>query len=63
MAENDDLFSKEYRIGTETEATPKRRPLPHPTDSIPGIDIEAKRYGIAKPRRVIIRAKIIHDQD
>lgn len=63
MAENDDLFSKEYRIGTETKTTPKRQPLPHPTDSIPGIDTEAKRYGIAKPRRIIIRAKIAYDQD
>ena len=68
MAENNEPFREEYNrgtktdseqcsIGTETQATPSA------SDFIPDIDNEVKVYGIAKPRRVIIRAKITHDQD
>ena len=74
MAEIDSVFTKEYQAGTKTESD-FQQPVLQGTDSVPEIEIEtkryeidkieieAKRYGIDKPRRVVVRAKITHDQD
>ena len=61
MAEIDSVFTKEYQAGTKTESD-FQQPVLQGTDSVPEIEIEAKRYGIDKPRRVVVRAKITHDQ-
>ena len=53
-------FSEEYKpkaeTSTETLATKvPKAPIPH------GAELDIKRYGIAKPKRIVIRANITHD--
>lgn len=63
MAEKDSIFSKEYQTGTETapvlvsngEEYQDQQVIPSP------LEIDANRYGINKPKRIIVRAEIIHD--
>lgn len=60
MPSNDRAFSEEYDTGTETTAEP-HKPLLRPPDLTPEIEIETDKYVSGKPRRVVIRGKIIHD--
>lgn len=54
---SEDAFSDEYRFGTGTEAI-------SPTETgKPEMKIEMSKYGIAKPKRILIRARTIHDKD
>jgi len=55
--DNDD-FSKEYVSEEETRYEDEKKEKE--TDKFV---VEDKIYGISKPRRIIIRAKLIHDKD
>jgi len=58
--ENDQPFSKEYVSGaTRTDAGPSEA-APEKGLSIP---VDERRYGLAKPYRITIRGKLIHDRD
>jgi hypothetical protein len=56
------IFSEEYQVATETTSVTQKDTLPIPEES-PDFQVEAEKYGIGKPKRIIIRAKIIYDQD
>jgi hypothetical protein len=65
MPETELIFSEEYRSHTETTAG-HRKPILKTSDAIQKIEDETeqdlKRYISGKPRRVVVRGKIIHDQ-
>lgn len=52
---DDDYFSPEYKI---TEGTGSRKPEEEYPEVI---KIDLENYRISKPKRIIIRSKIIHD--
>ena len=47
-------FSKEYTSTDKTETTPTKPTIPKPVDF--------EKYGIGKPKRTVIRAKISYDK-
>lgn len=53
-----DNFSKEYisDLGTKKQDSPE---IPLSQD----LSIDIEKYGISKPRRLVLRSKIIHDKD
>lgn len=61
MPESDSIFSEEYRTGTETAVEPKEEATVQIGESTLEFKIEEKLYGIAKPRRIVLRARIIND--
>ena len=62
MPEDENIFDEEYTSGSN--ATPQTIETEKPSPKIKTtFQVEMKRYGISKPKRVIIRAKIDHDQD
>ena len=55
---NDDItVEPEYEAGQSTEV-----PRLDDQDEDPDLKVEVEQYGVGKPRRLIIRAQIIHDQ-
>ncbi|MCL5267670.1 MAG: hypothetical protein M1469_06165 [Bacteroidetes bacterium] len=53
-------FSEEYAPTDKTEsATP--RPAA-PAETVPTLNVEIESYGVGKPKRQIILAKITHDK-
>jgi hypothetical protein len=55
---NTDLSStKEYQSGTSTTAGSASEAEPRPAEML----VEAEKYGVAKPRKVVVRAKVIND--
>jgi hypothetical protein len=55
MEIDDGLFSEEYKIPEGTDDTEQEKELEE-------IGVDTESYPIAKPKRIIIRTKIIHDQ-
>ena len=55
--EHEDAVS-EYTADSRSTSAPSAPEQP-PTD----VKVEAERYGEAKPRRVVLRAKITHDKN
>ena len=63
ISEEEQPFSGEYQKGTTTEAE-EGRDEGHISIELQleaELAKEAKRYGTGKPRREVLRAKIIHD--
>jgi len=60
MGENSSSPESSYKPGTDTEAS-YNKPAPAITP-VPSIEPERDKYATGKPKRVVIRAKIIHDQ-
>lgn len=58
MPDDKQVFGKEYDIGTETNSVSSGPS----TEKVYGNDVDVQKYGVNKPKRVIIRAEIIHDQ-
>jgi hypothetical protein len=64
MELNNVLFPSTYEVGSSTDARQKKQT---PQDSIdaeaqtPGTEGKGRPYGVAKPYRIIIRARITHD--
>ena len=59
---NEQVFSPEYQPQTATQAdklVQQEKPLEYELEE--QIKEDVKAYGTGKPRRVIIRASIIHD--
>jgi len=50
----DDSFSPEYDTGAKTQSKEEEK-------KYKDLDIEHQKYGVGKPTRTIIRAKLIHD--
>lgn len=63
MGNEQDLFSPEYRIDPGTYATTQTPEEPEPIERQLEKEIRTavKVYGTGKPRREIIRARVIHD--
>jgi len=59
MGDVKDTFSKEYDISKGTEAEKIEKPIAEVVTELRK-NIE-KEYGLNKPKRIIIRGKIIHD--
>ena len=59
MPKKDSVFSEEYQVGAETEVG-EEGVLPT-EERAPELEIEAELYGIDKPKRVTVRARIIDD--
>lgn len=53
-------FSENYQLDSGTKAEVPIRSKADPQDPIK-TEIDTERYGMAKPKRTIIRAKITHD--
>jgi len=78
MTGNESAFDKEYVRGTETDAgfQPSVSDTGQVAEYLTGTqtetglaelpaeraDIDAERYGISKPRRVVVRGRIIHGE-
>lgn len=57
--EKNSIFDDKYQIdSTATKLHEKTKPLFNRQSEI---EIDSRKYGIGKPRRQVIRAKIIHD--
>jgi hypothetical protein len=52
---DNNIFSGEYKIIEGTDISKIDRDLDK------GVELDTKKYPIAKPKRKIIKAKIIHD--
>lgn len=61
MPESEQVFSEEYQTGTKTASASDEVVLPVSDTITSTLEIEVNRYGISKPKRIIIRAEIIHD--
>ena len=61
MPDNQDIFTKEYPIGSETISFIEE-PTERKNIALLDIDEDIKLYGIAKPKRKVIKAKIIDGQ-
>ncbi len=59
MENNYDVFSKEYVSGSQTKSDTKEIELKKKDE----IEIDYKQYSTSKPRRTIIRAKLIHGKN
>ena len=55
-------FPREYQPKGESEVAEQAESAVTPEDSIKAtIEQEVRAYGLAKPRRVVTRARIVHD--
>jgi hypothetical protein len=59
MTQNKSVFSQEYTVGQQTKVNIPPTVTQGP--SIPEIKVEDKRYGLGKPKRVLIRALLTND--
>ena len=55
---NNDNFSQEYVSGDETRYEDVKA-----KEATEQLLVDEKRYGISKPKRIIIKAKLINDKD
>jgi hypothetical protein len=58
-------LSKEYKARSETQTSSEpllQSTIIIPTSAAISLEIETNRYGVGKPRRVVIRAKISDEQ-
>ena len=60
MPEFWEIFSQEYQVGEQVQAAPK---APEPTTVQAELQIQQEfaKYGTGKPKRIVIKAKIIND--
>jgi len=60
---NDNYFSEEYSSICQTETKLKVEPITDlkKIEAPQEMQVEAKKYGVSKPQRIIIKAKIIND--
>jgi len=64
MESNSTSLPPIYETGSSTEAPQQKQTLREAIETEierPGTVGKARPYGVAKPRRVVIRAKITHD--
>jgi hypothetical protein len=61
MPESKPIFSEEYRSGTETAIEFQEELAARIEKPIVEFEIEEELYGIAKPTRITLRARIIND--
>jgi hypothetical protein len=54
------IFDEEYIKGAQPTAFLEKS---RPKDELEGAQIEAQRYGLSKPTRIVIRGKIAADED
>lgn len=54
-----ELISEKYEIEIETKSD--EEPKAHEDVSESEIEVDIQKYGIGKPKRVILRGKLIHD--
>lgn len=59
MENNHDIFSKEYVSSSQTKSEHKKSEVPQEKE----IEIDSKHYSTSKPRRKIIRAKLIYGKN
>jgi hypothetical protein len=56
-----EIFSQEYQAGQQTQAAAPKAPEPVADKAEQQIQQEVVKYGTGKPKRVVIKAKIIND--
>ncbi|MGO9379429.1 MAG: hypothetical protein ACLP29_12895 [Dissulfurispiraceae bacterium] len=57
MLDKEEIFDKQYKSESTTNIDKDDKEEDLPAE----FNLEAEPYGIGKPRRIVIRAKLIHD--
>ena len=58
-----DFFPDDYITKDNTTVSHENKPEPHLEIAEREIEESLNRYGVSKPKRIIIRARIINDKD
>lgn len=64
MSKTETPFTQEYSMGINTSANVSPQPVDvgyNPKIANTDLEIDVKRYGTGKPKRVIMRAKLTND--
>jgi hypothetical protein len=61
VPEFDEIFSREYQPGQQTQAVAPKAMVEMTSEAENQLQSELKMYGVGKPKRIVIKAKLIDD--